>query len=180
MSRKNTYKKFVHTTTGQTVVGVFDKKTDELIQWLPKQGNAMKGRKVLPANGEVIDLLSADTIPYPKHESEFEIQSHIFQHLRSLSYDVRGGVTSKRRLSRFDLVVFVAGRARLIIEVKRRDQYATATQLEKYAAYQIPVVTVRGMEEADQLLRSIVGVPNKYSESLAQVNWLPCSKRIEE
>jgi len=153
MGKTGTYKKYITTTTGVTLVGVFSKSDDKLIQWLSKNGSASRGRKIRKADDHRYDILSSDTIPYPKRQSEFEIQSHIFQHLLKLGYDVRGSLTSRRRFSRLDLVIFEQHKPVLIIEVKKPGQYMTQTQRDKYETYGIPLEVVRSIREANSLVK---------------------------
>jgi len=102
------------------------------------------------------------TIPYPKTESEFEIQAFIYAELRALGVDVRGelvtvffdGINGKqkhRTMCRFDLVIFENKIPIRIVEVKHgRKTFVSerARQCERYRKYGVPVTFVFGMEQA--------------------------------
>ena len=153
MSKKRkTYKKYVQSTTGTQLVGVFDSSTKELVQWLPVQGNATKGRKVLPHDGIVIDILSNDRILYPKNISEFEIQAYLFNNLLERGIDARGNVTSKNRISRFDIVIFRDKKPLHLLEIKRPGAHMSTKQRDKYEAYGLSLTIISSFKDADNFL----------------------------
>jgi len=98
-------------------------------------------------------------IPYPAHLSEPEVQTRLLSCLLLLGYDaraeVRDGPSESRSGARFDIVIFLDGQARAIIEVKRdRPTYAAdietriadreSTQRRKYLVTDLPVLVCRG------------------------------------
>lgn len=97
-------------------------------------------------------------INYPKHQSEFEVQSYLFQEMTSLGFDVRGEVNGSEG-SAFDLVVFDEEKNPIrIIEVKRKkfkqskqnllsnmERKRLGEQIERYKRYGVPLDVVQGL-----------------------------------
>lgn len=98
-----------------------------------------------------------DSLRYPTTDSEFEIQAYVYWKLREKGFDARGEVSTCLKMRRLDIIIYVERVASLIIEVKtkqvgRQKEYGAPTerrkQLQAYEQYGVPVVSVRGMEEA--------------------------------
>ena len=96
-------------------------------------------------------------IPYPEKRTEFEVQSDMYQNLKSLGLNVRGEITESKNISklsnnkkgfkkcRFDIVVFNSENvAVLIIEVKRgvesNSNFTESRQYRKYKMYNLPLL----------------------------------------
>ena len=101
------------------------------------------------------------TIKYPLCDSEFEVQAWLFSELRSKGYDVRGevnflgsfGLRETKATCRFDLVVFKAREAALVLEVKARPVshkrgVANTRQGIRYTQFGVPVLFVYGIAGA--------------------------------
>ena len=107
------------------------------------------------------------SVPYPTFFSEPEIQTILHGCLRLLRLDarceVRDGLSDYRHESRFDIVIFIAGHAQCIIEMKRdRSVYSPeieshilnreAAQSAKYDTIGLPVIYCRGLENIPETL----------------------------
>jgi len=101
-----------------------------------------------------------DSLVYPRHYSEFEIQSFVYWTLRGMGYDVRGGVRTARGQSILDLVGFVDKVPVRIIETKsgkrqrgkkyrEKEDQSHARQLERYKRYGVTIDRIKGMTEAE-------------------------------
>jgi len=84
-------------------------------------------------------------INYPKRQSEFEVQSHLYEILKSMGLNVRGEVKFEHCL--FDLVIYDSENKPIcIIEVKKRkegysiDRYKKTKQYAKYTQYGVPLI----------------------------------------
>lgn len=90
-------------------------------------------------------------IKYPKQYSEFEIQSALYQKLKSKNIDTRAEVQIGN--SRFDLVVYQNKNPICIIEVKKlftnkfrhKQNRKLNAQISKYQTFNIPVFTCIGI-----------------------------------
>lgn len=106
---------------------------------------------------------AALSIPYPSRMTEFEVQAMLMCQLRQAGLDVRGEVKAKfvkRRLCRFDLVVYEREQAVLVIEVKRPGRNVTPAiantlQASRYRQYGVPVRFVAGWPAAVQLITDL-------------------------
>ena len=101
-------------------------------------------------------------INYPKDQSEFEIQSKLYQDLLNRSIDVRGEVVFGA--SRFDLVIFNKSKIAIcIVEVKKEFNIGFAaqnfknlrSQISKYQMYNLPVLTCHGIKEIGKTITQI-------------------------
>lgn len=106
---------------------------------------------------------SPENIIYPGQPSEFEIQCMIYTELNGKGMDVRGEVNTCGNLSRFDLVVFVEFKPKLIIEVKKKTKSHKyrGEQVRKYSSHKLPVVVIAGMDHA---LRFVKNFFRKYPD----------------
>jgi len=107
-------------------------------------------------------------IKYPKKQSEFELQAHIYNEIKSLGHDVRAEVThyinttKQASKCRFDLVVFIDEKPAVIIEVKdgvfeseQREEllynmWLRTRQGIKYKSIGVPVVYCRGFHSVNR------------------------------
>ncbi len=114
-------------------------------------------------------------IPYPpKHQSEFEVQSALFQQLKLLGYNVRGEVSYQkdaRTYARFDLVVYQRGVRPIIIEVKRERKIRNAgaiKQLKKYAVFNADILFCFGAQQVAETVSKVkeLTVVNSYHKGL--------------
>lgn len=101
-------------------------------------------------------------IPYKEKNTEFEIQSYLYQSLLDLGVNVRGNVSNGRKRDRgnapkmhFDLVIYdKENKAQKIIEVKDSINHRLNTaQHEKYKTTGLEVIYARGMKEARKLVQ---------------------------
>jgi len=86
-------------------------------------------------------------ISIPERKSEFELQAELFFALKEAGFYVRGEVSAlnQGKKSIFDLVVFVDGKAEIIIEVKNTPHLALlcgkqTKQAQKYKTYGLAVI----------------------------------------
>lgn len=123
------------------------------------------------AIAERFDAMTAEEklscIPSGGGPSEFEIQSFVYESLKSKGFLVRGEVMAKCGSCQFDLVVFdQLGKPTLIVEIKRgkhvgTDEYKriarkrNASQIQKYEKYGVPVRMIVGMAEARRFVDSM-------------------------
>lgn len=109
---------------------------------------------------------SENRVPTPtaSHASEFEVQAHLYSGLKERGKEVRGEVKfprakgSKTRACRFDLVIYKAGVAVEIVEVKRagkkhKNGVERTRQGCVYPTFGVPVVFIYGIEDANEYLR---------------------------
>ena len=108
-------------------------------------------------------------ITYPKKYSEFEIQSEVYQGIRSLtSLDVRGAVLSwcddggKIRRVFLDLVVFKEKKAVAIIECKNhtksRKRVLGKRQTRRYGKFMVPVICCFTMDDVLSIVEIVRGL----------------------
>jgi type I site-specific restriction endonuclease len=106
-------------------------------------------------------------IDYPKnnYKSEFEIQSDIYQKLKSLGFDVRGEVrwrdksySSGFKQCSFDLVIFKDKKAIAIIEVKNNKKKIInkkSRQFIKYSQFNIPLFYSFSLNDVDDIINKL-------------------------
>ncbi len=101
--------------------------------------------------------------------TEFEIQSFIYEGLKSLGYTVRGEVKSRCDTCIFDIVVYEGDRPIRIIEVKKsrgggsrsfrkRTRKMRSAQVEKYEKFGIPVDLVCTLKNAKEYVANFLKV----------------------
>ena len=103
------------------------------------------------------------TISYPSdgYFSEFEIQSFIYNELRSVGIDCRGEIvhtigrvrSERNERCRFDLLIFVDHVLSEIVEVKRshkkhKSSLEDIRQAKRYRQFGVPSTFVYGMDDA--------------------------------
>jgi hypothetical protein len=97
----------------------------------------------------------------PKGWTEFEIQAVVWGGLRKLGINARGEVKttfSGRAKVRFDVAVFDGDKLAGVIEIKREGKqlgsdWSATRQGQRYSQFFVPVRLVKGMQEAEGLLR---------------------------
>jgi hypothetical protein len=114
---------------------------------------------------EIAPVSAARSIPYPSHDSEFEVQAWLYMALREAGFDVRGEVKTlyaakcrktraKAQFCRFDLVIYEAEVAARVLEVKaakvghKGGTPETTRQGTRYPTFGVPVSFVYGMDGA--------------------------------
>lgn len=105
-------------------------------------------------------------IPYPAHDTEFEVQAWLYNELRRMGFETRGEIKApyskkskgqKARFCRFDIVVYNKQLPVVILEVKaatvRHKTCVTDTrQGTRYPHFGVPVMFVYGMPMAQKLI----------------------------
>jgi hypothetical protein len=115
-------------------------------------------------------------IPYPEHNSEFEIQATLFAILKfNYKLDVRGEVVDRKMKSnfrksgfqtnRFDLVVYKNKVAVCIIECKRENKNFRkegTRQFTKYSFYNAKLFYCSSTNEIKKLAQIIFEITEKF------------------
>ncbi len=120
--------------------------------------------KVMPS------VSKENTVLYPDHVSEFEVQAELFFSLKRNfpSAEFRGEVKSRgthglrkeKTACRFDIVAYESGVAACIIEVKDRDvkhktNFEDTRQGIRYRTYGIPVIVCYGVEDIQESVSAV-------------------------
>jgi len=99
-------------------------------------------------------------INYPKRQSEFEVQSHLYEALKAVGLNVRGEV--KHEHCRFDLVIYDKENNPIcIIEVKGRgkenymERFKHTKRYSKYSSYNVPILVCRNDSDVLPTLNQI-------------------------
>jgi len=113
-----------------------------------------------------------NTINYPDHVSEFEVQAYLYWMLKqSTAADIRAEVKSRgthglrpsKTACRFDIVVFKNAVAVCIVEVKS-DKVRHSTTMQdtrqgtRYPTYGVPVVVCYGMNDIPIVISTVQSI----------------------
>lgn len=119
-------------------------------------------RKHSSVHHETLQFTSSELrVTAPTRETDFEVQAFLWAHLRSRGLDARGEVDAEFGLSkrkkvakcRFDIVIFDAGAAIWIIEIKpstrtHKTVVQATRQGRRYACFGVPVTFIYGRSGA--------------------------------